>query len=58
MLLVKTTLKKKSPVFFALFCLLVGLVTGVFLSDRLVNLWAPQTALLLVKENPVFPDYR
>ena len=54
----KTTLKKRRPVFFALFCLLVGLVTGVFLSDRLVNLWAPQTALLLVKENPVFPDYR
>jgi uncharacterized protein YneF (UPF0154 family) len=54
----KTTLKKRRPVFFALLCLLVGLLTGVFLSERLVNLYVPEMALLLVIDDPPAPDYR
>jgi hypothetical protein len=54
----KTTLNKRRPVFFALLCLLVGLLTGVFLSERLVNLYVPQTALSLVKDEPLVPDHR
>ena len=45
-----------------LLCLTIGLLTGLFLAERLVNLYAPQAASLAVKmpvkdDSAVF-DYR
>ena len=51
----RSVLKKMKHVLFMLLCLAVGLVTGLFLAKRLVNLYAPQTAPLPVK-GPVEDD--
>ena len=54
----RTILNKMKRVLFVLLCLAVGLLIGLFLAERLVNLYVPQTDPLPRKNDSAAFDYR